>query len=109
MNQGWLNPGANYVITRVGLDELLCLVTDTYGDVAVVCVIPDDGDPYGGTVPITELRPATELEIYEHGEARLKRQRLGEGYGSNSHLTMWDLMTERDRAYWRSLRPSEES
>jgi hypothetical protein len=111
MNEGWLNYGIGYVIARHGLGEMLGLVSETYrvGDSerALVLLIPDDSDAFEVSMPTAELREATALEIYQHGEERLKRQQLGTGYGANADKTMWDLMSERDKAYWRSLRPKE--
>lgn len=109
MNEGWLNPGADYVMVRIGLDEELGLVTRRREQRATVLIIPVDHEPYSVSWPLDELRPATALEIYEHGEARLKRRPLGAGYGANGDKTMWDIMSDRDRDYWRSLRPAEEA
>jgi hypothetical protein len=105
MNEGWMNAGADYVVVRVGLDELIGLAVERYDARVRVRMIPDDGDTYTATWVVTDTRRATPLEIYEHAEARLRRQQLGPDYGLNASRTMWDLMTDRDRDYWRSLRP----
>lgn len=109
MNEGWLNGGAGYVIVRTGLDEQLGIAVVGTESHTTVRVVPDGPEePYTISVPTGDLRPATPLEIYEHGEARLKQQPVGPTYGADEHKTMWELMTERDREYWQSLRPEEE-
>lgn len=108
MNEGWLHLGADYVMVRIGLDEHLGLAVDRYGDRAVVRVIPDDEEPFTVNWPIADLCPATSTEIYEHGEARLRRRPVGPDYGDDAHRSMWDLMSDRDHDYWRSLRPTKE-
>ncbi len=96
-----------YVIVPAGLSEMLGVVTERYGDHAVVLLVPDDHYATGTvSFSVDQLRPATPTEIYEHGEARLKWLPLGPTYGTDAGRTMWALMDESDREYWRSLRPA---
>jgi hypothetical protein len=105
--EGFPNIGADYVIVHSGSDERLGLATERHPDHVVVRAIGDDGGTYVSSWPPDAVRAATKLEIYRHGKARLKAQPLGSGYGADAGRTMWDVMSDRDRDYWCTLRPTE--